>query len=142
MVLDREKIDLHNEKTSLQDAEAREEQAEAATSKENRTSTGADDDSRHSRCSIETIEALPEDGEEPRTTISMASTVPPVLTVVPQDERRGLFGRFTLVPEVRNSYAYERKTKWLLTMFVALAAAAGPIGSGILMCKPSQHFSE
>lgn len=52
---------------------------------------------------------------------------------VPVSDRRGILARFTVIPEVRYPTAYPRKTKWLLTSFVALAAAAAPIGSAIVM---------
>ncbi|CAN8106361.1 unnamed protein product [Discula destructiva] len=54
------------------------------------------------------------------------------LVIVPRTERRGLFARFVLIPEVERPYDYSRKTKWLITLIVALAAAGGPIGSNIM----------
>lgn len=53
------------------------------------------------------------------------------LIVVPRAERRGLFARFVIIPEVERPYDYSRKTKWLITLVVALAAIGGPIGSNI-----------
>lgn len=54
------------------------------------------------------------------------------LVIVPRPQRRGLFARFVLIPEVERPYDYSRKTKWLITLIVALAAAGGPIGSNIM----------
>ncbi|KAL1842005.1 hypothetical protein VTJ49DRAFT_6171 [Mycothermus thermophilus] len=52
---------------------------------------------------------------------------------VPRAQRRGLFGRFTIIPEVERPYEYKSSTKWTITAIVALAAAAAPMGSGIFM---------
>jgi len=51
--------------------------------------------------------------------------------VVPRSERRGLLGRLTIIPEIERPYEYNRRTKWMVTAVVALAAAAAPMGSGI-----------
>ncbi|QDS71117.1 hypothetical protein FKW77_009648 [Venturia effusa] len=59
-----------------------------------------------------------------------ASYYPPI---VPRHLRRGLLSRFTLVPEVTQPYHYPNRTKWLITFTVALAAAAAPMGSAIIM---------
>ena len=53
-------------------------------------------------------------------------------TIVPRSMRRGLLGRFALIPEVTRPPEYTRKTKWLITLIVALAAAAAPMGSAIV----------
>lgn len=52
-------------------------------------------------------------------------------TIIPRSKRRGLFGRVALIPEVSRPPEYTRKTKWLITFIVALAAAAAPMGSAI-----------
>lgn len=57
------------------------------------------------------------------------------LVVVPRGQRRGLFAVLTLVPEVERPYDYSRKTKWVITTVVALAAAGGPLGSNIMYRK-------
>lgn len=54
------------------------------------------------------------------------------VTIIPRSRRRGLLGRLALIPEVTNPPEYARKTKWLITLIVALAAAAAPMGSAIL----------
>ena len=51
--------------------------------------------------------------------------------VVSRSNRRGLFGEFTLIPEVENPKAYPRKTKWFITFIVAAAGATAPMGSSI-----------
>ena len=57
------------------------------------------------------------------------------LSVIPRSKRRGLFGRFTLIPEVENAYTYKRSTKWMITFVIALATAAAPLGSSIFYRK-------
>ena len=52
--------------------------------------------------------------------------------VVPRSDRRGLLARFAIIPEVQVPYEYNNGTKWAITAIVALAAAAAPMGSGIL----------
>lgn len=52
---------------------------------------------------------------------------------VPRSQRRGLLGRFTLIPEITNQYDYPRRTKWMLTFIVAVAGAAGPMASSIVL---------
>ncbi|KAK0728472.1 major facilitator superfamily domain-containing protein [Lasiosphaeria miniovina] len=51
--------------------------------------------------------------------------------VVPRAKRRGLFGRFAIIPEIESPYDYTNGTKWAITAVIALAAAAAPMGSGI-----------
>jgi hypothetical protein len=53
--------------------------------------------------------------------------------IVPRDQRRGLLGRLTLIPEVERPYEYKDSTKWMITAIVALAAAGAPMGSSIFM---------
>ena len=71
--------------------------------------------------------------EEPvRPRSSRASSVfSRTQSVVPRSERRGIFGRFAIIPEVDRPYEYTDKTKWAITAIIALAAAAAPLGSGI-----------
>jgi len=71
--------------------------------------------------------------QEPRLTETSSASRPHELIVIPRDKRRGLLARFTLIPEVENPKDYSRGTKWTLTAFVALAAAAGPMASAIFM---------
>lgn len=69
------------------------------------------------------------------------------LVIVPRRERRGLLSQLVLIPEVERPYDYSRGTKWIITLVVALAAAGGPLGSGIFYPALSQisayfHTSE
>lgn len=70
-----------------------------------------------------------------RTQSRASSTRSRALTIVPRSKRRGLFARFCVVPEVERPYDYSRKTKWTITLVVALAAAGGPLGSNLLYRK-------
>lgn len=53
--------------------------------------------------------------------------------IVPRAKRRGLLARLAFVPEVERPYDYKSGTKWFITFQVAIAAAAAPIGSAILL---------
>ncbi|KIW69197.1 hypothetical protein PV04_05088 [Phialophora macrospora] len=65
----------------------------------------------------------------------LARTVTPKKPIVkvPRAERRGLFARFSLTAEVTDPYDYKNSTKWLITFVVAVAAAAAPVGSAIIL---------
>lgn len=52
---------------------------------------------------------------------------------VPRRQRRGLFGRLTLIAEVIDQYDYPRRTKWMLTFVIAVAGSAGPLASSIVL---------
>ncbi|EPE09913.1 mfs transporter [Ophiostoma piceae UAMH 11346] len=66
-----------------------------------------------------------------RSVATLARTVSRTPTIVPRSKRRGLFGRFAVLPEIERPYDYANKTKWLITLVVALSAAGGPMGSSI-----------
>ncbi|KAK5629064.1 hypothetical protein RRF57_004779 [Xylaria bambusicola] len=53
-------------------------------------------------------------------------------TPVPKENRRGLLPWLSLTPEVDNPTHYSNSLKWVLTLFVAIAASAAPMGSAIL----------
>ncbi|KAJ9646955.1 uncharacterized protein PV06_04209 [Exophiala oligosperma] len=55
------------------------------------------------------------------------------LVKVPRSKRRGLFSRFAIVAEVTQPFDYKDSTKWFITFIVAVAAAAAPIGSSIIL---------
>jgi hypothetical protein len=59
----------------------------------------------------------------------------PAPKLIPRAGRRGLFGRFTLIPEVASPSDYPRATKWLMTSIVALAGATSSTGSSIFYRK-------
>ncbi|OBT69200.1 hypothetical protein VE03_01890 [Pseudogymnoascus sp. 23342-1-I1] len=67
-----------------------------------------------------------------RSKSKSASVRSKAVTIIPRSKRRGLLGRLALIPEVSHPPEYTRKTKWLITLIVALAAAAAPMGSAIL----------
>ena len=69
----------------------------------------------------------------PPTTLSRTTSVLPDAVIVDRKRRRGLFGRFTLIPEVENAHHYARRTKWFITVIVAFCAMAAPMGSAIVM---------
>lgn len=52
-------------------------------------------------------------------------------TVVPRGQRRGLFGTFTIIPEIERPHEYTNRTKWFITAIIALAASVAPMGAGI-----------
>lgn len=54
---------------------------------------------------------------------------------VPRSQRRGLFGRFTILAEVENPKEYPRSVKWFITFVIAMAAIAAPIGSTLIFRK-------
>ena len=61
------------------------------------------------------------------------------LVVVPPSKRRGLFGRFTIVPEVEQPYDYPTATKWWITVVISIATAGAPMGSSIFYRKSSHR---
>ncbi|KAK8135842.1 major facilitator superfamily transporter [Apiospora sp. TS-2023a] len=66
-----------------------------------------------------------------RTRSRGSSTRSRALSVVPRSHRRGLFAQLALVPEVNRPFDYSNRVKWTITIFVAIAAAAAPLGSAI-----------
>ncbi|UKZ54538.1 hypothetical protein TrVGV298_008347 [Trichoderma virens] len=71
-------------------------------------------------------------GQEAGRSRSRASTTrSKTLNVVPRSQRRGLLGRLAVVPEVDRPYDYKNSTKWGITLTIALATAAAPLGSSI-----------
>lgn len=60
--------------------------------------------------------------------------------IIPRAERRGLLGRFALIPEIERPYEYRNSTKWAITAIVALAGAAAPMGSSIFL-REFWHFA-
>ncbi|PNS19180.1 Quinidine resistance protein 1 [Sphaceloma murrayae] len=64
--------------------------------------------------------------------LSRASSIRREPITVPRSQRRGLLARFALIPEVENPYDLPNKTKWTITVVVALSAAAAPMGSTLV----------
>ncbi|KAI1156435.1 major facilitator superfamily domain-containing protein [Nemania diffusa] len=73
-----------------------------------------------------------EDGGPAHPVRSMASSTRPEPAIpVPKENRRGLFPWLSLVSEVDNPRNYTNGVKWMITIVVAAAAAAAPMGSAI-----------
>ncbi|OCK73146.1 MFS multidrug resistance transporter [Lepidopterella palustris CBS 459.81] len=62
---------------------------------------------------------------------SKAGSVARALETVPRSQRRGLLGRFAIIPEVTNPYNYGNRTKWWMTIIVSFAAITSSTGSSI-----------
>ncbi|KAI1186593.1 major facilitator superfamily domain-containing protein [Nemania serpens] len=72
------------------------------------------------------------DGGPLRPARSTASSTRPRRAIpIPRESRRGLVPWLSLVPEVDNPRNYDNNVKWMLTVFVAAAACAAPMGSSI-----------
>ena len=84
-------------------------------------------------------EAQPQDEKdiELAKTRSAAESVVPPPVKVPKSQRRGLFGRFTIIAEVEEPKHYSRGTKWFITFIIAMAAVAAPFGSTIILREQS-----
>jgi multidrug resistance protein len=91
-----------------------------------RASTSSDHSSTDAEAASSTAKTRP-------ATLARTTSVIPDAILIPRTQRRGLLARFTLIPEVENSYHYTRKTKWLITFIVAFCAMAAPMGSAIVM---------
>lgn len=105
----------------------------------------ADSDCSPPLSPVTEIEGAPVTADHPPRSKSNSSSVRSrPMSVIPRSKRRGLLGRFTIIPEVERPIEYKRKQKWLITMFVALAAAAAPMGSAIFyrrFYKPISHMA-
>ena len=101
---------LHPEVTATRDEESNKEAESSADSTEPAPAR---------------LEALPD--ANPKA----ASVLSRTITVVPRSKRRGLLGRLTIIPEIERPYNYANSTKWVITLIVALAGAAAPLGSAI-----------
>lgn len=85
----------------------------------------------------------PESGVPARTQSRASSSRSRPIVVVPRSERRGLFGRFTILPEITIPYDYTNNTKWFITILVAFCGFAAPIGSAIFFRESLAYgFSE
>ena len=133
MVLDPEKEDLEGTQHVPQDIDGPVEHPGVSTNTDDETKNlETDDGSIHSQTSTGSIEPAPVVEQTTQRSKSRSSSVRSrPLSIVPRSERRGLLGRLTVIPEVERPYEYTRRTKWLITLLVALAAAAAPMGSSI-----------
>ncbi|KXH65730.1 major facilitator superfamily transporter [Colletotrichum salicis] len=97
-----------------------------------RKSADADADADSERDGEVDGEGDPSAGDAPARTRSRASsTRSRALSIVARSKRRGFLARLTTIPEVDNPYNYTNKTKWTITLIIALAAAVSPMGSSI-----------
>ncbi|CZT45247.1 related to dityrosine transporter [Rhynchosporium secalis] len=89
----------------------------------------------HNHSSIDSIGPIPEtsDPQLEKTKSKVSSVRSRAVTIVPRAKRRGLLARFAVIPEVERPYEYKNSTKWFITFQVAIAAAAAPMGSAILL---------
>jgi hypothetical protein len=139
MMLDPEKADLEAASHHVpQDTDGPVGNPDVSETKDNELSKKeeTDEDSIHTLSSHGTIEPAPNEAEPAQRSKSKSSSVRSrALSIIPRSKRRGLLARFTVIPEVERPYEYKNSTKWLITLQVALAAAAAPMGSAILLRK-------
>lgn len=91
--------------------------------------------SDHSSPSVEHTDKKNSDINDTVEAAQAGDDTPPAVKV-PRLQRRGLFGRFSLLAEVTEPKHYSRGTKWWITFIVALAAVAAPMGSAIILRMP------
>jgi hypothetical protein len=106
--------------------------------KEKELEDNVDGRSIHSSLSAHSEQSTVADNHDVENTADiLARTYTPKMPIVnvPRSERRGLFARFSLMAEVTNPYDYKNSTKWFITFIVAIAAAAAPVGSAIILRK-------
>jgi hypothetical protein len=136
MVHDPEKAELKVNGETPQDLDCPVEHPGVSTFPDKETKKNdTDGDSSHSHSSNGTIEAIPEDIEPAQPSKSRSSSVRSRPISIPRSKRRGLLARFTIIPEVQNPHDYKRSIKWFITFQVAIAAAAAPMGSAIILRK-------
>lgn len=64
---------------------------------------------------------------------SISSSVHRDPVKIPRSKRRGLLARVAVLAEVEEPKDYTRRTKWIITFIIAIAGAAAPMGSGIIL---------
>ncbi|WPH01462.1 mfs transporter ops2 [Acrodontium crateriforme] len=64
---------------------------------------------------------------------SSARSIRATAVKVPPGQRRGLLARLAIIAEVEDPYDYSRKLKWAITFVVAIAGAAAPMGSALIL---------
>ncbi|KAJ0356060.1 hypothetical protein KNSL1_000550 [Colletotrichum chrysophilum] len=114
-------------------SEQREEQSQSSDSEDEITEIGRNDDDGSRESPEPALDADPSAAAAPaaRTRSRASSTRSRALSIVPRSKRRGLFGQLAIIPEVDRPYDYTNKTKWTITLIIALAAAVSPMGSSI-----------
>ncbi|KAK4131122.1 MFS general substrate transporter [Trichocladium antarcticum] len=93
------------------------------------------DSGKHAAAVLEQGQEQPQDSTLENRPLSRhaSDSFARTIAVVPRAERRGLLGRFALIPEIEKPHEYRNSTKWMVTAIVALAAAGAPMGSGIFL---------
>ncbi|KAK2475939.1 hypothetical protein H9L39_13532 [Fusarium oxysporum f. sp. albedinis] len=92
---------------------------------------GHDTDAMRARNDIKAIGAGATGKSLDKTCDEVAPSNTHPLSVVLRSQRRGLLGRFALIPEINNSYEYGNSTTWGITAAVSLATVVAPMGSSI-----------
>jgi hypothetical protein len=135
MVFYPEKVDVEAGQSASQDRGPDEISKPASAVDSGYKKEEVEEDSVHSiEHSIHSVQPATE--ESRHESKSKASSVHSrALTTVPLSQRRGLFAKLSLIPEVERPYDYANKTKWLITLIVSIAAAAAPLGSSIFFRK-------
>ena len=109
--------------------------AHVATERKER---GPDDDevsihTLHSLAASEHSTLADQDGQDIEASLERTLTPRRPVVKVPRSSRRGLFARFCVVAEVTEPWDYKNSVKWCIVCMVALAAAAAPVGSAIIL---------
>uniref|UniRef100_L2G2X5 MFS multidrug resistance transporter n=1 Tax=Colletotrichum fructicola (strain Nara gc5) TaxID=1213859 RepID=L2G2X5_COLFN len=125
-------------------SEQREEQSQSSDSEDEITEIGRNDDDGSRESPEPALDADPSAAAAPaaRTRSRASSTRSRALSIVPRSKRRGLFGQLAIIPEVDRPYDYTNKTKWTITLIIALAAAVSPMGSSIFYPALGQMSEE
>ncbi|KAH9821978.1 Major Facilitator Superfamily (MFS) transporter [Teratosphaeria destructans] len=98
--------------------------------------------SPESHVSLDSHATLPEEGHDHQVAArhrshsrakSTRSSVKQDAVKLPMAERRGLLVRLCVMAEVDNPYAYTRRKKWTITFIIAVAGAAAPMGSSLVL---------
>jgi hypothetical protein len=133
MIDDPEKAEAEVNQSVPQDVDGPTLHPGVSTSRDGELNKKEDDEgSVHTQSSGNSREAAPAQPDPPPPTNSHpVSVLSRTLSIVPRSKRRGLLGRLSIIPEVDRPYDYANTTKWLITLIVAIAAAAAPLGSAI-----------
>ena len=89
---------------------------------------------------VRSPDKIEDDVEAARVTTN-SSSIAPAPVKVPRSQRRGLFGRFSILAEVEEPHHYSRRTKWYITFVIAMAAVAAPLGSAIIL-RMATHLQD
>ena len=127
----------HDEKIPDVCGDAEEPEVAHLTESKNEERPEADDarstHSSHSLAPSERSTIADDQSHDVEAAIERTLTPKKPIIKVPQAERRGLFVRFCVVAEVTEPWDYNNNTKWFITFIIAIAGAASPIGSAIIL---------